>query len=789
MNTPTMSPLGSTALNTPPRLASPLVSDTGGDEGPSAVLQEALGLTSTGTCVRHPNCPVMILQSGRVMSCRVCFSEEKSIGIQQGKSFSAVVQQLQRMHQQQQQTSAASTEDADVSAAFSEVGGGGGQEPQTLESIMKRLSQVQNWTLRQKEKEVMSLQLTIHRLEQKVDECDTTIEDQKETIKALRRTIQQDLKIIKTMATQKEKELEQSSTRQKRPQCASGVQLLGQSRKGDTDYDEDEDLSEDELYSPVRTDALKKLGSSSPLKQMSIPTMTKSTPPGKSPARINNSNKSWGQEAPRLRQAPQLGATSPQAANNTLEQSRRRGRKNALERTPSTMSLDASVTIPEGSAGESDDDDVDEELLLKLREQIIIVNHADDDDDDDDSSDSQENEIFAPHKRSEYWTDADMSLASDPSKIFASFRGGLLDIPKSPPPARHDKRAPKAKLRIELDVKEKGLLQLPSMRSVVRSSSNMSEATNASQSTIGGAIPLNLMASTLQSLPMDLMSDATSQASTINDNSSHSPSKPLASRPPTVLSLPMAVYKSSGQKHVLPNMILDSSGSDFMREDSTMTATCSIDTLSKTEDTSPPIGKGNREVVAVKKANCQDKYGDPGTYTGTILIKEGLPHGKGKMNYESGRIYDGNWLQGHWNGRGNLLNPNGDTYDGEFVFDARQGHGVYKWDNGDVYIGSFSQDKRHGQGRFDFHNGNVYEGEFVDGMFDGYGKYTFNEGYYEGDWKLGRYDGQGELQYKDGGKYTGEFRNSVAHGFGLEVKADGTTRKGVWTNGKPFGNK
>jgi len=187
----------------------------------------------------------------------------------------------------------------------------------------------------------------------------------------------------------------------------------------------------------------------------------------------------------------------------------------------------------------------------------------------------------------------------------------------------------------------------------------------------------------------------------------------------------------------------------------------------------------------VTNAICRDKYGDTGTYSGTISVAQGLPNGVGTMEYDSGRVYSGDWVAGQWHGRGKLHNPNGDFYEGEFVFDARHGQGVYKWENGDVYKGIFFQDKRHGKGVFSFHNGNVYSGEFVDGLFEGYGRYDFGDGYYEGEWKQGRYDGNGVLKYATGGKYTGEFRNSVAHGFGMEVTPDGVKRRGVWSHGQP----
>ena len=204
------------------------------------------------------------------------------------------------------------------------------------------------------------------------------------------------------------------------------------------------------------------------------------------------------------------------------------------------------------------------------------------------------------------------------------------------------------------------------------------------------------------------------------------------------------------------------------------------------EDDTPPDNAA-ATVFRVTGATSRDKFGDEGVYTGPILVTEGLPHGpNGRMEYESGRIYDGDWISGQWHGRGRLLNPNGDSYEGDFCFDARHGQGVYRWDNGDVYVGNFTSDKRHGKGKFCFHNGNVYEGEFLDGLFDGYGKYVFAGGTYEGNWKDGRYNGTGVLTYSStGGKYTGEFRNSVAHGFGIEILPDGRQRRGMWVDGKP----
>ena len=40
-----------------------------------------------------------------------------------------------------------------------------------------------------------------------------------------------------------------------------------------------------------------------------------------------------------------------------------------------------------------------------------------------------------------------------------------------------------------------------------------------------------------------------------------------------------------------------------------------------------------------------DAIGDSGMYTGEIN-EDGLPHGKGKMKYENGVFYTGDWVNG-----------------------------------------------------------------------------------------------------------------------------------------------
>ena len=98
----------------------------------------------------------------------------------------------------------------------------------------------------------------------------------------------------------------------------------------------------------------------------------------------------------------------------------------------------------------------------------------------------------------------------------------------------------------------------------------------------------------------------------------------------------------------------------------------------------------------VKETNMKDPYGDSGTYTGQI--KDSMPHGKGTMKYDDGRIYVGEWNLGRWDGMGRATFTNGDSYDGQYRNDQRHGTGVYRWSDGRVYSGGFIDDRREGKG-------------------------------------------------------------------------------------------
>lgn len=148
-----------------------------------------------------------------------------------------------------------------------------------------------------------------------------------------------------------------------------------------------------------------------------------------------------------------------------------------------------------------------------------------------------------------------------------------------------------------------------------------------------------------------------------------------------------------------------------------------------------------------------------GVYTGET--SDGLPHGEGAIEYDSG-----------------------DGYEGSFAAGQRNGEGTYTYAGGAVYTGAWKDGAMEGEGVFTSEAG-TYTGSFKAGMFDGYGVYVFANGdRYEGDFVAGkRQSDEATLTYSGGGSYTGAFENDLFHGAGTLTFANGDVVKGTFVNG------
>jgi len=112
------------------------------------------------------------------------------------------------------------------------------------------------------------------------------------------------------------------------------------------------------------------------------------------------------------------------------------------------------------------------------------------------------------------------------------------------------------------------------------------------------------------------------------------------------------------------------------------------------------------------------------TYTGGIL--NGKCHGKGKLTFENGEVYEGDFVDDKPQGKGKQTVENGDVYEGDFIDGKPQGKGKFTYSNGGVYEGDVVYNMRHGKGKFTF-GGDVFEGDFVDNKPQK-GKVTFANG-------------------------------------------------------------
>jgi hypothetical protein len=134
-----------------------------------------------------------------------------------------------------------------------------------------------------------------------------------------------------------------------------------------------------------------------------------------------------------------------------------------------------------------------------------------------------------------------------------------------------------------------------------------------------------------------------------------------------------------------------------------------------------------------------------GKYYGNLT--NNIPNGNGKIIYENGDTYMGEWKNGYSHGRGQSSCKNF-VYKGDWKFSKMSGKGVIKYENGDVYKGDFKNDLYNGEGSYIWkENGNEYFGEFKNNLKHGKGYFIWNgkllflqnvdkyalEGYWEND--------------------------------------------------------
>ena len=108
---------------------------------------------------------------------------------------------------------------------------------------------------------------------------------------------------------------------------------------------------------------------------------------------------------------------------------------------------------------------------------------------------------------------------------------------------------------------------------------------------------------------------------------------------------------------------------------------------------------------------------------------------------------------------------NQNHYTGEYVNGVPEGKGFMEYSNGDLFVGCWSA------------------GEITStDKYDGHMEYA-NSDIYTGKWLNGKRSGQGVFEDIEGTEYSGEWLNDKKHGEGIEMDCDGFQAwKGIWKN-------
>jgi hypothetical protein len=178
-------------------------------------------------------------------------------------------------------------------------------------------------------------------------------------------------------------------------------------------------------------------------------------------------------------------------------------------------------------------------------------------------------------------------------------------------------------------------------------------------------------------------------------------------------------------------------------------------------------------------------YSDGSMYEGESN-EHGMRHGKGRLTFANGDVYQGDFADDQMHGQGRYMYSNRSIYDGSFVEGQQHGSGTYEWAVGTRYVGPFANGQPHGHSGtlyFDFKGNaaasraNSYTCKWVNGQLAGKGgMYIDHDGKqiqaqaHEDiqalvDYKMLPQHGQhtGKF-YFNGGSYEGAWNDKLPHG-------------------------
>ena len=185
----------------------------------------------------------------------------------------------------------------------------------------------------------------------------------------------------------------------------------------------------------------------------------------------------------------------------------------------------------------------------------------------------------------------------------------------------------------------------------------------------------------------------------------------------------------------------------------------------------------------VDMLNHKVTFSNGDIYTGALNTSLRM-EGEGKLEYNTGDVYEGTFEAGVISGEGIFTYANGDVYKGSFSDGMKNGSGIYTWFDGSSYTGDFVDDKKEGWGVYVWSDGSSYTGEYKNELKDGTGTYRFANGdVYSGTFVADARTGQGTYTWANGDEYIGNFEDNEMNGTGTYRFASGRTFEGSFEDG------
>lgn len=130
-------------------------------------------------------------------------------------------------------------------------------------------------------------------------------------------------------------------------------------------------------------------------------------------------------------------------------------------------------------------------------------------------------------------------------------------------------------------------------------------------------------------------------------------------------------------------------------------------------------GRG-KLVWRVRGSASHDRRAVYSTYAGAM--KDGRPHGHGRLERRGGEVFEGEWVAGVLHGAGMHLDALGNRYQGAFENGRPHGVGRQAMADGSIYEGGFRDGLRDGEGRMRLPGGTEYAARWQAGVETGAGR-------------------------------------------------------------------